>query len=495
MKIISLFLTFIFYSHGAIAVDKALEIKNKTLDKISTKNSLQKKYENKQDAKHDIESLGLDENSNHQSVEKSKAEIKVSADPEIKSNDMALEKNENAKKVSVQESIILPPIDKKSSSDDLINANEVTKEKIENNDSIFTKIKNVVKPIFESEAEEKNLNQIKKNIEKNNNSKTYSNAKNRVDLKKRLELEKKIAKEKIRRENLKLKQEKERRLREEKMMRLNKLREEYLIKIKTEQNDFSDNNDLNVDGAHNQAIILPKEKFLNWSDRFTNEEEPAPPILDRSRVGDNKHIPIILSESEKVDAIFSSISSGNISSFNESYKMIMDPDAQNISGDTILTYATLLQRHDVMLSILSKGADPDLVNSLGHTPLDIAIEMLDLKAVQVLHQMQADINIKDKYGRTYLMHAARVGFFPVVEYLVSNGVLVNEQDAKGHTALSIAYRHKKDVIVKYLLTKGAKTWIENTYKPEDQIMIKDLNNRWKKQKINSFDNQSGDLTY
>jgi len=475
-------------------VDSALDVNNKSPIDLSKKNSLSKEYEKKQDMEHDLESLGLDEDSNHESIRKSEVEAKVLISAGKNNKDLAMPNVKIVKKEPVQESTILLPTDKDSTSDDLAQVDELAEEATESNDSIFTKIKNVVKPIFGEGDEEKNLNQIKKNIEKNSKSRTYSNGKNKVDIKKRLELEKKIANEKIRIENLKLKQAKERRLKEEKMMRLNKLREEYLIKIKAEQKESS-NIDMNSDSGLNQVIILPKEKILNWSDRFVSEDELASPILDRSRFGDNKHIPIILSESEKVDVIFSSISSGNISSFNESYKMIMDPDAQNITGDTILTYATLLQRHDVMLSILSKGADPDLVNSLGHSPLDIAIEMLDFKAVEVLHRMQADINIKDKYGRTYLMHAARVGFFPVVEYLVSNGALVNEQDVKGHTALSIAYRHKKDVIVKYLLTKGAKTWIENPYKPEDQIIIKELNNRWKKQRINSFDNQSGDLTY
>lgn len=493
MKIIYLFLTFILYSFSLISAEKVVEIKNKPQVKISTKDSFSKKYENKQSQKSDIESLGLDENGRDESGEVSEVQIKLLDESKNKNNNLVLKNNENLKKAPEEELAILPVLDKGYSGDELPLDKKPVEEKTESNDSILTKIKNAVKPIF-GNGEEENLNKIKKNIEKNRNSVIYSNSKNKVDLKKRLEIEKKNTKERVRIENLKLKQAKEKKIKEEKLMRLNKLREEYLIKIKSEQNDSS-RNDLDKDIGLNQYIILPKEKFLNWSDRFVSEEEPAPPILDRARLGDNKHIPIILSESEKVDAIFSSISSGDISSFNESYKMIMDPDAQNINGDTILSYATLLQRHDVMLSVLSKGADPDLVNLLGHSPLDIAIEMLDLKAVQILHQMQADINIKDKYGRTYLMHAARVGFFPIVEYLISNGALVNEQDAKGHTALSIAYRHKKDVIVKYLLTNGAKTWIENPYKPENQIIIKDLNNRWKKQKINSFDNQSGDLTY
>jgi ankyrin repeat protein len=87
--------------------------------------------------------------------------------------------------------------------------------------------------------------------------------------------------------------------------------------------------------------------------------------------------------------------------------------------------------------------------------------------------------IFDAFGRTYLMHAARLGFLPAVDLLIGRGIDVNAMDNDGFTALSIAYRHKKELIVQYLLKNGAKTWIEKPYKPEDQSLIKELENRWK----------------
>ncbi len=265
---------------------------------------------------------------------------------------------------------------------------------------------------------------------------------------------------------------------EEKIARLNKLRKTYLIELGEESHEESYSKD-------KTKIIVPQEKFLNWSDRFESKELPAPPILDEFRGNDNKHIPRVLSAKEKIDILFETILNREVAAFNDAYKEIVNPDAYNNKGDTILTYSILFQRYPVITSVLIKGADPDLPNRLGHTPLDIAIEMIDLKAVQILLDMNADIDYVDEHNRTYLMHAARAGYLPIVQLLVESGADVNVSDVYGHTALSIAYRHKKEIIARYLLKNGAKAWIEKPYTPDKQRLIKDLQNRWKKPKLNA----------
>ena len=105
--------------------------------------------------------------------------------------------------------------------------------------------------------------------------------------------------------------------------------------------------------------------------------------------------------------------------------------------------------------------------------------MMYLKTAQILIDMNADCNYIDGLGRSYLMHAARVGFLPMVQLLVEQKVDVNATDNQGITALSIAYKHKKDIIAKFLLKSGAKSWIEIPAKSQDQILIKELENRWK----------------
>lgn len=224
-----------------------------------------------------------------------------------------------------------------------------------------------------------------------------------------------------------------------------------------------------------EVKIKPRRKELN---NFTLEELPPIPILNRARSYDNMHIPFILTPKEKIDIMFSAISMGSVTFFNEAYKYVQNPNIYNDQGDTILTYSLLIKRLPVAAAALAKGADPNLPNKLGHTPLGIAIEMIDFKALELLADNNADLKYIDAFGRTYLMHAARVGFLPAVDLLVKRGVDVNAKDEDGFTALSIAYRHRKELIVQYLLKNGAKTWEEKEFTP-NQNLIFELENRWR----------------
>ncbi len=260
-----------------------------------------------------------------------------------------------------------------------------------------------------------------------------------------------------------------------KLAKLNELRAKYLIKINAGKSAETKNLDEDLSG--DEGKIVPQKKEIN---KFVSYETAPPPILNRYRSHDNVGIPIVLSLREKIDNLFRSIGEEDISYFNSAYENLENPDVKNFSGDTILTYAILLQRYEVIASILGKGANPNLPNTLGYTPLQIATEILDFTSFNLLVNANADINYADGFGRTYLMHAARVGFLPGVQLLIEKGADLNVMDADGFTALAIAYQYKKDLIVALLLKHGAKTWIEKPYDPKTASMIQDLESRWKK---------------
>jgi len=266
----------------------------------------------------------------------------------------------------------------------------------------------------------------------------------------------------------------------ERLKKLNKLRRQYLIKFDSKESGQF-NNQEDGDLSDDNVKIIPRKREIN---KFALYETPAPPILDKYRTRDNVNIPTVLGEAEKIEILFKAIADSDDASYFKSiynsYRDIGKSNAKNNSGDTILTYAILLQRHSVVASILSLGADPNMPNSLGYTPLGIAIEVGDEVSLKLLLTNGANINYVDAFGRTYLMHAARVGFLPAVDLLISKGVVdVNAMDNDGFTSLAIAYRHKKDVIVKFLLKHGAQTWIEKPYDSSSQSLIKELNDRWK----------------
>ena len=248
--------------------------------------------------------------------------------------------------------------------------------------------------------------------------------------------------------------------RQAKLLKLQILRKKYL-------QDFS--------RQEKRDAIVPRRKELS---KFVTGKLPARPILTRYRTSDNIHIPIVFTPQERVQMLFDAIASGNVAYFNSTYEYVKNPNAKNRRGDTMLAFSVTMQKHPITTAILNKGANPNATNSLGYSPMDIAIEMLDLKSIELLIKNKARTDYIDAFGRTYLMHAARVGFLPAVQLFIASGIDVNAMDQDGFTALSIAYRHKKEVIVKYLLKNGAKTWIEKPYDPKRQSLIQELENRW-----------------
>ncbi len=435
-----LFLTFLIICLPAFSQSKVPQ----TMDQINA--ILKAKKESlepfrQKDVKVDLESLGLDDLS------------KVKSTPEEK-----LLKPEESKVLETKPQEVKEVLQKKEE--------PKIEEKKPVELPVKTEDKKIETPLEKKTEEVKKPDQnqlIKKTKAKNksaNKTSNYINSSKKRDLKNRLEAEKK--------------QYVYEKKRVEQTRKLQELRKKYLAGF--EEKDLDSNIDEEVFDEGEDVVILPQRKNLN---RFISEEPPALPILDHFRTSDNLHIPTILSYEERKNILFDAINIGNINYFNSAYKYIENPDATNQSGDTILTYAILTQKYPIMAAILARGADPNLPNALGYSPIDIAVELLDIKALEILVKNKADINYFDSFGRTSLMHAARVGFLPAVELFVLQGADVNTMDNDGFTALSIAYRHQKEIIVKFLLKNGAKPWIEKPYEAEKHSLIKELENRWK----------------
>jgi hypothetical protein len=405
--------------------------------------------ENLTKAKIDIESLGLDKiddkdlSSNKEVDKKDVIQGNIeNISPNSKENKIPQKATvDNSKKVEVQESKSV---------------------------NIFPNDKNVALPDKKNEEVKKESNIDNKPVENPIVGGTISKIQNFVSDSNKTQTSKK--------NKSKIKITKNEKKQKEKLSELNNLRKKYLVKNdskKSNNYDYVSNQDLPSDNIK----IIPKRRETR---NFSVYETPAPPIFDKYRTKENAHIPQIITKEEKIGMLFEIVTnSNNTSYFKSAYDQIGDPNIKNASGDTLLTYAILLQKHSMIGSILSSGANPNLPNSLGYTPLGIVIEIGDATSLKMLMDNNVDVNYIDAFGRNYLMHAARVGFLQAVEILVSKGIDVNAVDNDDFTALSIAYRHKKDIIAKFLLKHGAKAWLEKPYDASSQSLIKDLNDRWK----------------
>ena len=111
---------------------------------------------------------------------------------------------------------------------------------------------------------------------------------------------------------------------------------------------------------------------------------------------------------------------------------------------------------DQVKLLISKGADVNMQNRMGWTPLHTAIQNRRQAIVELLTTKGADVNAKDKRGQTPLYVAVNLGQKEVVELLIAKGADVNVMGSRGDNALSLAQKRRQTEIVDLLLKHGAK---------------------------------------
>ena len=111
----------------------------------------------------------------------------------------------------------------------------------------------------------------------------------------------------------------------------------------------------------------------------------------------------------------------------------------NVNNDTALIYGIRDGKFSVAEVLLEAGADPNLTDRRGFTPLHIAVARDDTKIVQCLLDHGAAINVRTHSdGRTPLMIAAAAGFEEMVELLLFRGADPFIVDSGGKSPLERA---------------------------------------------------------
>ncbi|AGA67448.1 ankyrin repeat-containing protein [Brachyspira pilosicoli P43/6/78] len=124
-----------------------------------------------------------------------------------------------------------------------------------------------------------------------------------------------------------------------------------------------------------------------------------------------------------------------------------------------LDYEHIESRYDENSSVaeylINNGADINVTNEDGETPLMYASKLHNIKVIELLIQKGADINAFNNYGNTALIYG--VNNLETVKLLVENGADVNFYKG-GSTALISAceYSHERNIdVIKYLVSKNA----------------------------------------
>ena len=153
-----------------------------------------------------------------------------------------------------------------------------------------------------------------------------------------------------------------------------------------------------------------------------------------------------------------------------------DANAKNKNGETLLHRAVGEGHLVVVKLLLEKGADIHAKDSSDSTPLHMRVgrrmresivfgaplhavkeykEEEYMEVVKLLLEKGANVNVQDIHGRTPLYWAAQNGYTEIVKLLLEKGADVNARDNDGNTPLHWAVGACDLEIVKLLLEKGA----------------------------------------
>ncbi|CAG9331330.1 unnamed protein product [Blepharisma stoltei] len=122
-------------------------------------------------------------------------------------------------------------------------------------------------------------------------------------------------------------------------------------------------------------------------------------------------------------------------------------------------HALLYGLTDIVKLLLEKGADPNIPNEIGETPLHHAADNNEYEIAKLLLENNANPNLFTNENETALHQATFRGQVKIVELLMSKGANPNIVNNYGKTSLHTAAEYDQIECVRILLSYGADQFI------------------------------------
>ena len=149
---------------------------------------------------------------------------------------------------------------------------------------------------------------------------------------------------------------------------------------------------------------------------------------------------------------------GNITEVERVLRSGVDVNSHHaIKIPTYIIVASCNDRGNIVELLLKYGANPNVTDKDGNTPLIWMIRYADKKSVQTLIDYGANIDIADNNKRTALHWAASSDISDIIKILLNKKCNIDAQDIDKNTPLILAVKNGNSEIVEILLSKNADT--------------------------------------
>ena len=138
-----------------------------------------------------------------------------------------------------------------------------------------------------------------------------------------------------------------------------------------------------------------------------------------------------------------------------------DPNLVNMCGETPVHAAAKIDSIDVITFLCKHGADVNICDVTGSTALYCTVRRSYFRSIRLLLRSGADPNISESaFQQSPLHEAVRRGDFRLAQILLENGADVNARDSSGATPLHEASANDDLHMCRLLLKHGADVTVE-----------------------------------